>query len=53
MRWLSVCVPALQALDFPLQLNDSTARLIEASDFFLRFLRQVRKLAENAAVCLR
>jgi len=28
-------------------LNDSTARIIEASDFFLRFLRQVRKLAEE------
>jgi len=27
---LSFCVPALQALDLPLQLNDSTACLIEA-----------------------
>ncbi len=38
---------ALQAFDFPLQFSDSAACLIEAADFLLRFMRQVRKLAEN------
>jgi hypothetical protein len=44
---------ALQAFDFPLQFSDSAACFIEAADFLLRFMRQVRKLAENAANCLR
>jgi hypothetical protein len=48
----SICGAALapfRRLFFSLHFADSPARLIEVSDFLLRFLWQVRKLAENAA----
>lgn len=50
---LRCCVYALQPLNFPFQLGNPAPRLIEASDFLLRFLWQVCKLAQHPTNRLR
>jgi hypothetical protein len=41
---------APEALNFPLRLGDPTPRFIEARDFLLCLLRQVRKLGQHPRI---